>query len=197
MIPWSRALVASMLGVALGVSGLAALADPPRGGYAPDPVPHASRTNWIFDLRVASGKVAVDRVKPVSYERPVETQRVVGRFALELYIGAELLDRIRFDVPLMGGETSIGNRNGLPKPRFDQNVTAQGQARIADNPRAAYLLLVDRQTGESQKFAWPPDREGHLAPWRSPLSSEAPGDFPDGGLRAVGLRDGATDASPR
>jgi hypothetical protein len=195
MLPWPRALVATLLGAALAACGVAALADPPKGGFTPDPPPHASRTNWVFDLRSAGGKVAVDGVKAVSYEKPVETPRVVGRFAIELYIGRELLDRVRFNVPLMGGETSLGNRNNLPKPRFDQNVTARVQARIADNPRAAYLLVVDRETGDTQKFAWPPERDGRLAPWQNGLSAPGPDDFPDGGVRAAGLRDGGNDAS--
>lgn len=190
-------LIAALLGAALGAGGVAALADPPRGGFAPDPTPRASRDNWIFEVSARDGKISVDRVKPVTFEKPAETPRMIGRFALELYIGFELLDRARFDAPLMGGETTEGNRNRLPKPRFDQNVTARLKVRMADNPRAAYLLVVDRETGDTQKFSWPPASDGRLSPWKNGLSDAAPGDFPDGGLRAVGLRDGGpgvTDA---
>ena len=160
------------------------------GGYAPDPPVRASRDQWLFDLAARGGKVGIDRVKPLRYEKPVETVRVVGRFALELYIGHELLDRVRFNAPLMGAEESSGNRNNLPRPRFDQGVVAHIAARLADNPRAAYLLLVDRETGDTQKFAWPPTADGRVLPWTSGLSDAAPGDFPDGGVRAAGLRDG-------
>jgi hypothetical protein len=185
-------LIGALLGAALGAGGLAALADPPRGGFPPDPPPQASRVNWVFELRALGGKVTVDRVKAVTFEKPAETPRVVGRFALELYIGRELLDRVRFNVPLMGGEGTEGNRNRLPKPRFDQGVTAHLTARMADNPRAAYLLVVDRQTGDTQKLSWPPERDGRLVPWTSGLSDAAPGDFPDGGIRATGHRDGGS-----
>ena len=185
-------VVAAFLGAALGAGGLLALADPPRGGFAPDPLPHQSRAHWIFEISAQGGKVAVDRVKAVTYEKPTETPRVVGRFALELYIGRELLDRVRFNVPLMGGETGENNRNGLPKPRFEQNVTAHVTARMADSPRAAYLLVVDRETGDTQKLSWPPERDGHLVPWKSGLSDAAPGDFPEGGIRATGRRDGGS-----
>jgi hypothetical protein len=183
-------LIAALIGAALGAGGLAALADPPRGGFAPDPPPRQSRTNWVFDLSARDGKISIDRAKAVTFDHPAETPRTVGRFALELYIGRELLDRVRFNVPLMGGEVSEGNRNRLPKPRFEQGVTAHLSARMADNPRAAYLLMVDRETGDTQKLAWPPESDGHLVLWQSGLSDAAPGDFPDGGVRAAGFRDG-------
>ncbi len=193
--PLRPLLTAALFGVALGAGGLAALADPPRGGYPPDPPPHQSRLNWVFELSASDGRISIDRVKPVTFAQPTETQRVVGRYALELYIGHELLDRIRFNVPLMGGEGSEGNRNRLPKPRFEQNVTAHVSARMADSPRAAYLLMVDRETGDTQKLAWPPESDGHVVLWQSGLSDAGPGDFPDGGVRAVGFRDGgAADA---
>jgi len=189
------ASITVLVGAALGAGSLVTLAEPPRGGFAPDPPPHASRTNWVFELRAGDGKVSVERVRAVTFEKPVETPRAVGRFAIELYIGPELLDRVRFNVPLMGGEVSEGNRNHLPKPRFDQGVTARVSARMADNPRAAYLVVVDRETGDTQKLSWPPERDGRLLPWKSGLSAAAPGDFPDGGVRAVALRDGgAPDA---
>jgi hypothetical protein len=183
-------LIAALLGTALGAGALAALAEPPKGGYAPDPPARASRANWVFEMSARGGKITIDRVKAIAYEKPAETPRAVGRFALELYIGPELLDRVRFNVPLMGGESGETNRNNLPKPRFDQNVSVKVSARMADNPRAAYLLLVDRETGDTQKLFWPPERDGRLLPWRNGISAAAPGDFPDGGIRAVGRRDG-------
>jgi|HubBroStandDraft_6_1064221.scaffolds.fasta_scaffold67395_2 hypothetical protein len=183
-------LTAVLLGGALGAGGLAALADPPKSGFLPDPPLHAARKQWIFEVTAKGLRVSADRVKTVMLDQPAETPRVMGRFALELWVGRELLDRVRFNVPLMGGEPSVGNRNRLPRPRFDENVTAHISARMADNPRAAYLLLVDRDTGDSQKMEWPPDADGHLVTWTMGLSDAGPGDFPDGGVRAVGLRDG-------
>jgi len=59
-------VVAALLGAALGAGGLLALADPPRGGFAPDPLPHQSRAHWIFEISAQGGKVAVDRVKAIA-----------------------------------------------------------------------------------------------------------------------------------
>jgi hypothetical protein len=186
----SACVVGGAAGAALGATAVSAFADAPKSGFAPDPTPHASRAHWVFELGTRDGKVYVNHVRSVTFERPAETARVVGRFAIELYIGRELLDRVRFNLPLMGGEPPVGNRNNFPKPRFDQNVSAKTEARIADNPRASYVLLVDRETGDTQKYQWPPERDGRLVTWTSGLSDASPGDFPDGGLRAAGVRDG-------
>lgn len=200
-------VIAALVGVALGAAGAAvgaagaleadALADPPRGGFAPDPPALASRKQWTLALAARGGKVSVERATSVTLDKPAETPRVIGRFALELYVGRELLDRVRFNVPLMGGEGSAGNKNRLHRPRFEENVTARLTARLADNPRASYLLLVDRETGDTQKLDWPPDGDGHLVPWKTGLSEAGPGDFAEGGVTAYRgeRRDGgATDA---
>lgn len=193
-----RAFLAAIVGVALGAGGVAALADAPKAGFAPDPPAHASKKQWVFEMTAAAGKVSIDRARSVTLEKPIESARVFGRFALELYVGRELLDRVRFNVPLMGAETPVGRR-GLPRPSFEKNVTTRLKVQIADNPRAAYLLLVDRETGDSQRFDWPPASDGKLLPWKTGQLSEAgPGDFPEGGARVAAVGDGgqAADAAP-
>jgi len=181
--------IAAFCGVAL-VSAAIALAEPPKGGYAPDPPGHASKNHWVFEVASHDGKVSVDRVRAIAYAKPTETPRVMGRFAIELYVGKELLDRVRFNAPLMGAEPPIGNRNNFPKPHFEENATSRFEARLADHPRASYLLVVDRESGATQKFFWPPEPDGRLLPWRNTTSDAASGDFPDGGVRAMGIRDG-------
>lgn len=183
-------LTAVLLGAALGAGGLVALADPPRGGVSPDPPPHSSRKQWAIEVAVRGGKVTAERATAAMLAQPAESARVTGRFAVELYVGRELLDRVRFNVPLMGDEPPQGNRNRLPRPRFDKNVSTRLTVRLVDSPRAAYLVLVDRETGDTQKFDWPPEADGRLVPWKSGLTEAKPGDFPAGGVRAVGLRDG-------
>ena len=190
MRPRSSLLIAALLGVALGAGGIVAFAEPPRGGFPPDPPAHASRKQWTIEIAARAGKVTAERATARTLAQPAESARVIGRFALELYVGRELLDRVRFNVPLMGDEPPEGNRNKLPRPRFDKNVTSRLTVRIADHPRAAYLQLVDRDSGEIQKLDWPPEPDGRLIPWKSGLTEAKPGDFPDGGVRAAGHRDG-------
>ncbi len=197
MRPLRSLLTAALLGATLGAGGLVAFADPPRSGYPPDPPAHASRKQWTVEVTARDGKVKPERATATTLDKPAESARVIGRFALELYVGKELLDRVRFNVPLMGDEPPQGNRNNLPRPRFDKNVTTHLTVRIADNPRAAYALVVDRDTGDTQKLEWPPAADGRLVPWKSGLTEAKPGDFPDGGLRAAGFRDGgAPEAGP-
>jgi hypothetical protein len=198
----SRAAAAALIGfaAALGAGGLAALAEPSKAGFAPDPPPHASRTQWTFDVAVAGGKVSVERGRSVTLDQPAESPRVVGRFALELYVGPTLLERVRFNVPLLGdGPAERSRRNVFHGPATDQ-VTTKLTVRMADHPRAAYLVLVDRATGETRRFDWPPAADGKLTPWVSGLSDAGPGDFPKGGARVMGKSadagDGGKPASP-
>lgn len=190
MRPLRPLLLAAALGSLVGATALVAFADPPKGGFAPDPPQRASRKQWTIDVVSKGGKVTAERATSTTLAKPSETPRVFGRFAVELYIGRELLDRARFNVPLMGDEPPHGNRNRLPRPRFDQHVSARVRVRIADNDRASYMLLVDRDSGAIQKLAWPPEADGRLVPWTSGVSEAKPGDFADGGVRVTGGSDG-------
>jgi hypothetical protein len=192
MRPLRSLLTAALLGASLGITAVVALADPPRGGYPPDPAPIASKKQWTFDVVARDGKVSIEKARAATLAQPAETPRVTGRFAVELWVGRELLDRVRFNVPLMGDEAPQGNRNKLPRPRFNQAVTARVSARMADNPRAAFLLVIDRENGATQKLAWPPEPDGRLVPWQSGVTEGKPGDLPDGSVRAVGRTDGGT-----
>src|SRR5262245_43535751 len=118
--PLRKTLLAALVGGALGVGGVVALAEPTKAGFAPDPPVQASRKQWVFELTAQGGNVTPDRARSTMVDKPMPTARVFGRFALELYIGKELLDRVRFNVPLMGGETSIGGKRYGSRPRFEK-----------------------------------------------------------------------------
>jgi hypothetical protein len=173
-----RAALALLLGLTLAAGGLAALAaDPPRTGSPPDPPAQANRKQWTFEVTAQNGKVSVGAVKATMLEKPAESARVMGRFALELYVGPQILDRVRFNMPLMDAPREDPGHKLLRRPSFEQ-VSARIQVRMADNARAAYLLLVDRATGESQRFDWPPEGDGRLVPWKAGrLSTAGPGDL--------------------
>jgi len=181
----TRVALALLLGLALGAGGLAAMADPPRTGAAPDPPAQASRKQWTFDVSAQNGKVSVASVKATMFEKPAESPRVMGRFALELYVGPQLLDRVRFNLPLMDAPRPDTDHKRLPRPSFDQ-ITTRIHVRMADNPRAAYLLLVDRATDEAQRFDWPPQPDGRLVPWKEGrLTKAGPGDVQGNKLTEV------------
>ena len=171
-------VLALVVGLSLGAGSFLALAEPSRSGYAPDPAPRASLKQWVFEVSHSGTRLSIDRVRAVSVDRPMATPRMMGRFALELYVGKELLDRVRFNVPLLGEGPAEGPdkpKNPFRRPRFDR-VTAKLRVQMADNERATYAVLVDRATGEEQRFDWPPGPDGRLQPRTSGLVSPAAGD---------------------
>lgn len=193
-----RVAFACALGVALGAGTFAALADPPaKLPFSPDPPPHASRKQVVFDIAIRRGKATIEKTRSVTLSKPAETARTTGRFALELHIGNQLLDRLRFNVPMMGDEPpQRSKKRPFRAPSLD-DVTTRVSAQIADHPRATYLLLIDRITGEEQRFDWPPEPDGRLLPWKTGrLSDAGPGDFPDGSARVLERKAPADAASP-
>jgi hypothetical protein len=163
-----RSIFALGLGIAFVIPAAWSLADSNRAGYVPDPAGVASKKHWSFEVQVRQGKPALGKVQEVALTQPMTTARVMGRFALEFWIGKELLDRVRFDVPLLEDPTKRKNRR-LGAPEFAVNTRLS--VRMADNARATSVVLVDRATGEMQFFAWPPGSEGRLAPLPTPTSA--------------------------
>ncbi|WP_437674241.1 hypothetical protein [Sorangium sp. So ce131] len=165
---FTRAAMAALAGLALAAAGVVAVAepsDPPsRAGYAPDPAAPPSSKQWVFEVLHAKGRSSIVRVRPVSLGKPVATARVMGRFAIELYVGQELLDRIRFNVPLTGDAPEKPSGVLSRRPTFDEGVTARLRVQMADNPRASWAKLVDRKTGVEERFVWPPEPDGRLVP---------------------------------
>ena len=145
------------LGLTCAVIATMSLAEPPAGGIAPDPPGRSSKKHWVFDVAYAQKKASVTRVSATP------TARVMGRFAIEFWVGKELLDRVRFEVPLLDDDPKNHRAGPFSGPRFG-NVTTRIKARIADNPRATYVTLLDRGTGDVSRFWWPPEADGRLLP---------------------------------
>jgi hypothetical protein len=175
-------------------TAVTAAADPPRHEYPADPPPHLSRTHWDLALIARGSQVVPTHASTYVLPQPQPTARLTGRFALELYVGNELLDRARFNVPLAGDGASHAGKNSQNRPHFDDDVAAVLHVSLADNPRAVYLLLIDRDTSRTLKFAWPPDPSGNLAAWHPQIDPDDAGAFPDGGVVASRLRSPPSDA---
>ena len=133
---------------------------PPAGGYAPDPEPLRLDDQWDFTLSYRDGGVEVDSVKRVKLKAPVVTVRKMGRFAIELWVGAELVERVRFDFPLLGAEPVTEPKKDGPRPMREPprfQVEATLDVRVPASPRATRAVLVDRATGKTTPLDWPPD----------------------------------------
>lgn len=169
-----RFVAACIAGITIATAGVWALADSPKAGFAPDPAPHAAEKQWVFEIAYQKGASTIERARPLTAKKPAATARVMGRFALELWVGKELLDRRRFDVPLLGDDE--GERD--PKyprrrPTFAR-VTTKLKIQMADHPRAAVLAFVDRATGDTRRYFWPPDETGQLTPFSLATATTSP-----------------------
>jgi hypothetical protein len=157
---WSRTVLAATAGLVLGGVALAAGGDP---GRAPDPPALAASRQWVFSIRYKNKRPTVERVTSAETSKPVRTARAMGRFAIELYVGPELIDRVRFNVPLTADPPDPRHRRPFARPSFD-DVSTRVRVVMADAPRATWAILLDRATGDEQRFWWPPEQDGTLRP---------------------------------
>lgn len=141
------------------------LADIAIARTAPDPPPLVSRSQWVFDLRWDRGDVWLLGVHPLQLPMPQPTPRAMGRFAVELFEGPTLLERVRFDFPLLGA----------PEPDAAVSMTSKLRTRIGvvfpAVERGTRLELWDRATGHRWSLPWPP-----TGPVSDPTRDGAPAD---------------------
>ncbi len=131
--------------------------EPKKTGSAPDPEPLRLADQWEYLLAFSNGHLRVESVRPVKLPAPAVTPRHMGRFAIELWLGKELVERVRFDIPLVGDKPAAPD---APKPLHapaELGVTTTKAVLVPASPRATRALLVDRATGEETPLAWPPD----------------------------------------
>jgi hypothetical protein len=132
-------------------------AGPAPGGYLPDPPPLTTRNQWVLDLAYRAGEASLRDARRVTLLRPTPTARMMGRFAVELYIGRELLDRVRFNFPLLGA-ADIGDESTHwdAPPSFERGLSASTAVMIPHSERATRAVIVDRATGRKWPLPWPP-----------------------------------------
>lgn len=132
---------------------------------APDPQAMITKSQWVFDLRWDKGQIYLLAVHPLDLPAPQATPRVMGRFAIELYEGAALIERVRFDFPMLGGgegttpQPDAGPRktvDDLNRVTFDQKLVTRIGVIFPQTKRGTRLDLVDRATGTRLKLPWPP-----------------------------------------
>lgn len=131
-------------------------AGPPPSGYLPDPTALVTRHQWVVDLGYRAGTVVFGGARRVELGRPSGTPRAMGRFALELFIGKELIDRVRFDFPLLGADDYADTpRRWDSPPSFELYLSTRTAVMIPHSERATRAVLVDRATGNVWALPWP------------------------------------------
>ena len=125
----------------------------------PDPSPMSERTQWVFDLRYDKDEIFLLGVHRVAMPAPQETPRAIGRFALELFEGPTLIERVRFDFPLLG-DGPLSSRDagagGRPVPDFTKKLVTRIGVMFPASPRGTKLQLWDRGTDRRWDLPWPP-----------------------------------------
>jgi hypothetical protein len=129
----------------------------------PDPTPLRQAEQYEYTFRFEHSAVELLGVRPVRYPHPIVTARRVGRFAVELWIGHELVERVRFDFPLLGADdTKPGPRPIAEAPSMERG-SFTATVLVPAAPRARSARLVDRERRTQAELPWPP-APGGLGP---------------------------------
>jgi hypothetical protein len=142
----------------IAASGSAAPAPPAlTPSTAPDPTPLRQAEQVEYELELKEGKVHVVSVQAVTLPSPVVTPRRLGRYAIELSIGPELIERVRFDFP---GTAADDPQVGPKKPLFapltlSERAIARVKLLLPQSPRVRRAVLVDRALNTVTPLEWP------------------------------------------
>ena len=129
-----------------------ASAKPVSTGFAPDPPAVTTREQWKYEINIRDGELFVASPTRADHAVAVATPRRFGRFAIELYVGETLLERVRFDVPMMSDDPEAG-----PKAtRFDKKARGKVVVEVPNVERTTFAVLVDRSTGRKKRIPWLP-----------------------------------------
>jgi hypothetical protein len=117
----------------------------------PDPTPIQTKRWTTLSVRFEKGALDLLSAKSHQSRSLGASKRKMGRFAAELWIGCELIDRVRFDFPLLDTQAT-----GKPE---SQGAALQGPFEatviVPESERATRLELVDRSRDLRRRFDWP------------------------------------------
>jgi hypothetical protein len=124
---------------------------------AADPDPLAERAQWVFDLRWERGDVWLLGTRRVLMPAPRVTPRAMGRFALELYEGPALIERVRFDFPMLAVPDTPDGGWASP-PVLTRKMRTRIGVIFPATQRGTRLELWDRATGARWSLPWPTEQ---------------------------------------
>ncbi|MDF3065705.1 MAG: hypothetical protein K0R38_1306 [Polyangiaceae bacterium] len=133
------------------------LPTPATPSTLPDPTALRQAEQVEYELELKEGKVTVVSVKAVKLPAPIVTPRRIGRYAIELGIGKELIERLRFDFPgTAADEPQVGTKKPLYAPlTLGERAIARVKLHVPQSPRVRRALLVDRAQNTATELAWP------------------------------------------
>ena len=122
----------------------------------PDPPAVSASRQWEYEVMYDHGEVRITDVRSIELDEPVLSARRMGRFAIELWIGSELLERVRFEIPLVEPPRTGKKRPLHEPPQFGPGLSMTKRLRIPQLERATNARLIDRATGKTTRLPWPP-----------------------------------------
>jgi hypothetical protein len=118
----------------------------------PDPAPLVASEQWVLALEYRKGDIFLLNVEERASNPPVKTSRAFGRFAVELWQKDALVERVRFDFPLLGA--GVGTEDaGID---FSKGLTSRIGVLFPKSALGDRLELVDRATRRRFTLPWPP-----------------------------------------
>lgn len=151
---------------------------PPTPSIAPDPTPLRLAEQVQYELELRDGKITVLSVTPLKLAQPIVTPRRVGRYAIELSVGKELIDCLRFDFPATAADDPVlGGKKKLNAPlTLSEHAVGHLKLLVPQSPRVRRAALVDRAANTATELEWPlPPPPPPPAPSATPpVSSAAP-----------------------
>lgn len=121
----------------------------------PDPPALSEREQWVFVLRWTRNEPYLVSIQKTDMGGPHPTPRVMGRFALELFEGPTLIERVRFNFPMLGA-TETPDAGWRTPPRFEPGLTTRIGVLFPATKRGTRLELWDRATDRRWPLPWPP-----------------------------------------
>jgi hypothetical protein len=145
---------------ASNVAAAAPSARPAPSASPPDPEPLRLAAQWEYEIASDEGVLSVASVKRVDLPKPIVSARRMGRYAIELWIGSELVERVRFDMPLLTGGTpeEPPRKGAFPPPDLEKGAHVRTRVLVPRAERARRAVLVDRASEQVIPLPWPPDR---------------------------------------
>jgi hypothetical protein len=128
--------------------------DAPRP-IAPDPSPLLSDSVFVLTVTFDKGAISIAKVEREKLPGKQAVVRRFGRFAAELYSGPTLLERVRFDFPLIADDDYAGDV-------YARGLTTSVKIRVPESDRPNKLEIWDRATERRWSFDYPP--KGVAAP---------------------------------
>jgi hypothetical protein len=131
---------------------------PPPDHSPPDPEPLRSAKQVEYTFTYEAGALKVENVRLLELAQPLVTPRKMGRFAIELWVGHELIDRVRFDFPFLAIEDPkpATRRRPLQEPQSLAGGTLRATVLVPNAARPRRAVLLDRATHQHHELPWPP-----------------------------------------